>query len=67
MGTYLRELSASARSGLVYDQPTMTADRFYPSPMTPERPSGVTPSTGLRLRTEPAEVAGPVGAKGTAA
>ena len=38
MWTRIGELSAYARPGLVYDQPTMTADRFYPSPMTPERP-----------------------------
>ena len=40
MWTRIDELSAYRRSGLVYDQPTMTADRFYPSPMTPERPQG---------------------------
>ena len=40
MWTRIDELSAYTRSGLVYDQPTMTADRFYPTPMTPERPQG---------------------------
>jgi formate hydrogenlyase subunit 6/NADH:ubiquinone oxidoreductase subunit I len=40
MWTRIGELSAARRSGLVYDQPTMTADRFYPTPMTPERPPG---------------------------
>ena len=56
MWTRIGELSAYTRSGLVYDQPTMTADRFYPTPMTPERPqgagkvgsAGAVPSTGLR-------------------
>ena len=48
MWTRIDELSAYTRSGLVYDQPTMTADRFYPSPMTPERAPGTTASTGLR-------------------
>ena len=40
MWTRIGELSAYTRSGLVYDQPTMTADRFYPTPMTPERLAG---------------------------
>ena len=40
MWTRIDELSAPTRSGLVYDQPTMTATRFYPSPMTPEQPLG---------------------------
>ena len=40
MWTRIDELSAYTRSGLVYDQPTMTADRFYPTPMTPEPSSG---------------------------
>jgi NADH-quinone oxidoreductase subunit I len=41
MWTRIGDLSAYARSGLVYDQPTMTAERFYPSPMTPEPPKAV--------------------------
>jgi formate hydrogenlyase subunit 6/NADH:ubiquinone oxidoreductase subunit I len=38
MWTRIGELAAYTRSGLVYDLPTMRADRFYPSPMTPEPP-----------------------------
>lgn len=37
MWTRIGELSAATRSGLVYDLETMTADRFYPTPTTPER------------------------------
>ena len=40
MWTRIGELADYRRSGLVYDQPTMTATRFYPTPMTPERPQG---------------------------
>jgi len=46
MWTRIDELSAYTRSGLVYDQPTMTATTFYPSPMTPERPAGVPERVG---------------------
>jgi NADH-quinone oxidoreductase subunit I len=38
MWTRIGELSSATRSGLVYDLKTMTADRFYPTPMTPEKP-----------------------------
>ena len=55
MWTRIGELSAYARSGLVYDQPTMTADRFYPTPMTPERPS-----TELRAGPQGAGKVGPL-------
>ncbi len=46
MWTRIGELSAYTRSGLVYDQPTMTATAFYPSPTTPERPAGVPERVG---------------------
>jgi len=32
------ELGGYSRADLVYDMETMTADRFYPTPMTPELP-----------------------------
>lgn len=39
MWTRIGELSSADRSSLVYDLRTLTADRYFPSPTTPERPS----------------------------
>ena len=44
MWTRIGELSSDARSGLVFDLKALTAERFYPSPMTPERPPAPAPA-----------------------
>ena len=38
MWTRIGELSSATRSNLVYDLQALTADRYYPSPTTPEKP-----------------------------
>ncbi len=43
MWTRIGELSAPVRSGLVFDIKALTAERFYPSPMTPEKPPAPAP------------------------
>ncbi|MDE2060098.1 MAG: NADH-quinone oxidoreductase subunit I [candidate division NC10 bacterium] len=55
MWTRIGELSAPVRSGLVFDLKALTAERFYPSPTTPEKP--VPPA--VEPEPEKAEVAAP--------
>lgn len=43
MWTRIGELSAPVRSSLVFDIKALTAERFYPSPTTPEKPPAPAP------------------------
>lgn len=59
MWTRIGELSSDVRSGLVYDLKALTAERFYPSPMTPEKPAPPAPEPEPEKEKEEAVAAAP--------